>query len=145
MNGHRFEKSEESPFKDFVTTLSESMIKAKKDGNIAIDYIYNMLMNSFYRRFGIKLENTSTKLWNNDRLRVFIQTRDTFLFSQPLTKNWNIASYIISKNSIFEIWPYMKNDRVKIFSPWHTLSCMLWSYFNIYNDVFMNTCHMSII
>lgn len=73
MSGYLFEKSEGSPFKDFVTTLSENRIKAKKDGNVAIDVVYKILMNSLYGRFGISPESTATELCNDDRLRVLIQ------------------------------------------------------------------------
>ena len=43
------------------------MIKAKKYGNVAIDYVYKILMISLYGRFGISLENTATKLCKDDR------------------------------------------------------------------------------
>lgn len=58
MSGYIFEKSEIRQFKDFVTTLSENRIKAKKDGNLAIDYVYKILMNSLYGRFSISLAST---------------------------------------------------------------------------------------
>ncbi|KAG5591034.1 hypothetical protein H5410_041548 [Solanum commersonii] len=116
MSGYLFVKSEESPFKDFVTTLSENMIKAKKDGNVAIDYVYKIQMNSLYGRFDISLKALLSELCNDDHLGVLIQTCDKFLFDEPLRKNLNISSYRVNTNSIFGKWSYTKNTGIKVFS-----------------------------
>ncbi|PHT68072.1 hypothetical protein T459_27559 [Capsicum annuum] len=114
MSGYLFEKSEGNPFKEFVTTISENKIKAKKEGNVAIDYVYKILMNFLYGRFGISPESTATELCNDDHLRVLIQTCDKFLFGEPLRKNINLASYHFNTNLTFGKWSYMKNAAVHL-------------------------------
>lgn len=52
ISGYLYEKKE-SPFKDFVTTLFQNRLEAKKTGNDAMSYVYKILMNSLYGRFGI--------------------------------------------------------------------------------------------
>jgi hypothetical protein len=47
ISGYLFERME-SPFKDFVSSLFESRLEARKDGNEALAYVYKILMNSLY-------------------------------------------------------------------------------------------------
>ncbi|KAF3655256.1 hypothetical protein FXO37_16051 [Capsicum annuum] len=114
MSGYLFQKSGSSRFKDFVTTLSKSRIKTKKEGNVAIHYIYKILMNFLYGRFGISPESIATELRNDDRLRVLIQTCDNFLFGEPLRKNINLTSHRVNTNLTFGKWSYMKNTMVQL-------------------------------
>ncbi|XP_071694593.1 DNA polymerase-like [Rutidosis leptorrhynchoides] len=67
LSGYLFEKKE-SPFSNFVSNLFESRLEAKKSGNDALSYVYTILMNSLYGRFGINPQSTKTeidarKLW----------------------------------------------------------------------------------
>lgn len=63
ISGYLFEKME-SPFKDFVSTLYESRLKARNDKNEALAYVYKILMNSLYGRFGIHPKSTITEVCN---------------------------------------------------------------------------------
>jgi len=63
ISGYLFEKME-SPFKDFVSTLYESRLKARKEKNEALAYVYKILMNSLYRRFGTNPNSTITEVYN---------------------------------------------------------------------------------
>lgn len=57
----------ESPFKDFVSTLYECRLEARKEGNEALAYVYKILMNSLYGRFGINPKCTITEVIDEDR------------------------------------------------------------------------------
>lgn len=56
-----FEKKKNSPFDSFVTFHYEKRQEAKKSGNDAMAYIYKILMNSLYDRWGINPESTITE------------------------------------------------------------------------------------
>ncbi|KAL2897238.1 DNA polymerase [Bienertia sinuspersici] len=51
LSGYIFEEME-SPFKSYVSTLFKSRLQAKKEGNDALSFVYKILMNSLYSRFG---------------------------------------------------------------------------------------------
>lgn len=52
LRGYMFEKKS-SPFKSFISNLYESRQEARKAGDDAMAYVYKILMNTLYGRFGI--------------------------------------------------------------------------------------------
>lgn len=52
LKGYLFEKKE-SPFINFISNQYEKRQKAKKESKDSLSYVYKLLMNSFYGRFGI--------------------------------------------------------------------------------------------
>ncbi|GJY06607.1 DNA polymerase-like protein [Tanacetum coccineum] len=66
ISGYLFERKE-SPFKDFVSSLFSSRLEARKEGNDALSYVYKILMNSLYGRFGINPKSTITEVCNFKR------------------------------------------------------------------------------
>ncbi|XP_055814596.1 DNA polymerase-like [Solanum dulcamara] len=125
MSGYLFEKGEGSPFKDFVSSLSEKRKEAKKEGNVAMDYVYKILMNSLYGRFGINPESTTTEICDDARLRVLVQTCEKFIYSEPLRQNLNLVAYIKNTNPTSGEWRYKKNAAVQ-------LSAAITAYARIY-------------
>ncbi|KAG0461064.1 hypothetical protein HPP92_021361 [Vanilla planifolia] len=59
----------ESPFRDFVSSLFESRLEARRSGNEALAYVYKILMNSLYGRLGIHPKSTITEVCNLDRYK----------------------------------------------------------------------------
>ncbi|KAK9741127.1 hypothetical protein RND81_03G083600 [Saponaria officinalis] len=75
LNGYLFEKME-SPFIGYVNDLFESRSKAKKEGNNAISFVYKLLMNSLYGRFGINPESTITEICDQSRRNILFRMDD---------------------------------------------------------------------
>lgn len=68
LRGYLFDKKP-SPFASFVSNLYESRQEAKIKGDDAMSFIYQILMNSLYGRFGMNPESTvicikSQKIYN---------------------------------------------------------------------------------
>nr|AYM32740.1 DNA polymerase [Silene vulgaris] len=63
----------DSPFEGYVKELFESRLKAKAEGNAALSFIYKLLMNSLYGRFGINPEYSKTELCNESRLKSLLR------------------------------------------------------------------------
>jgi len=53
LSGYLFESNNSTPFGEFVTDIFERRQEAKRSGNEAMGYIYKILLNSLYGRFGI--------------------------------------------------------------------------------------------
>ncbi|KAL4553871.1 hypothetical protein LXL04_040145 [Taraxacum kok-saghyz] len=60
-------EKKESPFSEFVSAIFSSRLEAKKSGNDALSYVYKILMNSLYGRFGINPMGTITEVCDNER------------------------------------------------------------------------------
>jgi hypothetical protein len=64
ISGYLFERMESS---GFVSSLFESRLEARISGNEALAaYVYKILMNSLYGRFGINPKSTTTEVWKID-------------------------------------------------------------------------------
>jgi len=68
ISGYLFEKKE-SPFRDYVTSLFEKRLEAKKKGDLALSYVYKISMNSLYGRFGINPISTHTEVCDELRYK----------------------------------------------------------------------------
>lgn len=66
ISGYIFQKME-SPFKKYVTSLFESRLQAKKEGNDALSFVYKILIHSLYGRFGINPNSTITEICDHRR------------------------------------------------------------------------------
>ncbi|XP_020547353.1 uncharacterized protein LOC110011512 [Sesamum indicum] len=82
----------ESPFKVFVSSLFESRLEARKDGNEALAYVYKILMNSLYGGFGINPKSTITEICDDNRFKHLIRNSE-FISSDMLSKNNYIVTY----------------------------------------------------
>lgn len=91
LSGYLFERKE-SPFREFVSTLFESRLEAKKSGNEALAYVYKILMNSLYLRFGINPKCTITEVCDEDR-KQYLFRHSEFLFMDKISTNYHIVVY----------------------------------------------------
>ncbi|KAI3451557.1 hypothetical protein Pfo_008222 [Paulownia fortunei] len=89
LSGYLFEKMNSNPFKNFVSSIFESRQEVKKRGNDAMSYVYKILMNSLYSRFGINPKSTITKICNLDRYSHLTKKSD-FIFGDKLSKHYYI-------------------------------------------------------
>lgn len=112
LSGYLFEKKE-SPFESFVSSLFESRSKAKKDGNDALSYVYKMLMNSLYGRFGINPSSTVTELCSKDRYNYLLRNTE-FIYAEPFSDNNYIVCYWSGKASSMEDWKPPKISAVQL-------------------------------
>lgn len=112
ISGYLFEKME-SPFSHFVTSLFESRSEAKKSGNEALSYVYKILMNSLYGRFGINPKSTITEVCDKDRYNELIRHTD-FIFGDMLSENNYIVSYHSNTNNDSDHWNPPRNSAVQL-------------------------------
>ncbi|KAK2995369.1 hypothetical protein RJ640_029001 [Escallonia rubra] len=97
LSGYLFEKME-SPFCCFVSSLFESRLKAKESGNDALDYMYKILMNSLYGRFGINPQSTVTDVCTLDRYNFYIFNSE-LIFAEQLSDKYYVVSYLGGRGS----------------------------------------------
>lgn len=114
ISGYLYEKKE-SPFKDFVSTLFENRLEAKKTGNDAMSYVYKILMNSLYGRFGINPKSTVTEICDSNRMYHLIRSSE-FISSDMLSENSYIVTYHSNTEtgSDFDLWNPPKNSAVQL-------------------------------
>jgi len=60
-------------FDKFVTELYDNRLKAKKEGNDGLSYVYKILMNSLYGRFGINPQSTITEICTREQYEQFLR------------------------------------------------------------------------
>ena len=112
ISGYLFERME-SPFKDFVSSLYESRLEAKKDGNEAFAYVYKILMNSLYGRFGINPKSTTTELCDENRYKHLIRHSE-LIFSDMLIDNKYIVAYHSNTDKGQDYWNPPRNSAVQL-------------------------------
>lgn len=114
ISGYLFEKME-SPFRDFLSSLYDSRLEAKKDGNLAMSFVYKIVMNSLYGRFGINPKSTITEICYEDRYNHLIRNSE-LIFADKLSQNSFIVSYHSNtgKVSSLDYWNPPKNSAVQL-------------------------------
>jgi hypothetical protein len=110
--GYLFEEME-SPFKDYVNSLFESRSKAKKIGNNALSYVYKILMNSLYGRFGINPQSTKTEMCNQSRRDILFR-RDEFIDEVIIREDLYMVTYLTNPGKGPSYWDPPKNSAVQI-------------------------------
>ncbi|KAF6165299.1 hypothetical protein GIB67_042715 [Kingdonia uniflora] len=113
LKGYTFEKKL-SLFKNFISEVYESRLKAKKSGDDTISYGYKILMNSFYGRFGINSESTITEICKRKRYDELTQ-REQIIMGDKLSDDYYIISYIGNAGYVKDYdWKPPKNSAVQI-------------------------------
>lgn len=112
ISGYLFERRE-SPFKDFVSTLYESRLEARKEGNEALAYVYKILMNSLYGRFGINPKCTITEVVDENRYKHLLRFSE-IIFSDKLSENNYIVAYHSNTKMDSDYWNPPKNSAVQL-------------------------------
>ncbi|XP_039141211.1 DNA polymerase-like [Dioscorea cayenensis subsp. rotundata] len=112
ISGYLFEKME-SPFRDFVSQLFQNRVEAKKKGNDALSYVYMLIMNTLYGRFGINPKSTITVICSKERYFDLIWHSD-LIFGDRLSETYNIISYHINTEKSTDYWVPPKNVAVQL-------------------------------
>lgn len=92
LSGYLFENHNSSPFGNFVTNLFESRQEAKKIGNDSLSFIYKLLMNSLYGRFGINPKCTVTEICKLEKYNSLRKDKD-FFYADRLSEDYYIVNY----------------------------------------------------
>ncbi|KAF6142668.1 hypothetical protein GIB67_015154 [Kingdonia uniflora] len=98
LKGYTFEKKT-SIFKNFISEVYESRLKAKKSGDDVMSYGYKILMNSLYGRFDINPKSTITEICKRKRYEELTQ-REKIIMGDKLSDDYyivNIDSAILGK------------------------------------------------
>nr|CAD1835891.1 unnamed protein product [Ananas comosus var. bracteatus]CAD1835918.1 unnamed protein product [Ananas comosus var. bracteatus]CAD1835965.1 unnamed protein product [Ananas comosus var. bracteatus] len=96
LRGYLFEAMS-SPFEGIISDLYESRLEAKKRGDEPMTFIYKILMNSLYGRFGMNPESTVTEICNQKRYEELMKM-DNFQSAEMLTENYYIVNYITNSS-----------------------------------------------
>jgi len=106
----------ESPFKDFVSTFHESRLKARKEKNKALAYVYKIHMNSLYGRFGINPNSNITEIRNYGNYK-YLSKKENFIFGEKLRDDVYIIAYHKNKETTSnykEKWDPPRNSAVQL-------------------------------
>ena len=112
ISGYLFERME-SPFRDFVSSLFESRLEARISGNESLAYVYKILMNSLYGRFGINPKSTTTEVCDLHRYNDLIRHSE-FIFGEMLSENNYIVAYHSNTEKGLDYWKPPKNSAVQL-------------------------------
>lgn len=112
ISGYLFEEME-SPFKHFVSSLFESRLVARKEGNEGLAYVYKILMNSLYGRFGINPKSTTTEICDLNRYKHLLKITD-FIFGDMLSENNYIVAHHSNTDKGSDYWNPPKNSAVQL-------------------------------
>lgn len=112
ISGYLFERKE-SPFKDFVSSLFESRLEARRSGNESLSYVYKILMNSLYGRFGINPKSTTTEVCDESRYKDLIRNSE-LIFADMLCDNYYIVAYHSNTGTNEDYWNPPRNSAVQL-------------------------------
>ncbi|KAF3433475.1 hypothetical protein FNV43_RR24577 [Rhamnella rubrinervis] len=107
ISGYLFE-GKVSPFRDFVSSLFDSWLEARKEGNQAMAYVYKVLMNSLYGRFGINPKSTTTE--NNYIVSYHINIRKDTEHWNPLKNSAVQLAAAITASARIHMYPYISRE-----------------------------------
>ncbi|GJR92385.1 DNA polymerase-like protein [Tanacetum coccineum] len=91
-------------------TLSSERLEAKKSGNDALSYVYKILMNSLYGRFGINPKSTITEVCDSERYKKLVR-KTALMSSDQLSDSKYIVTY--HSNTETDYWDSPKNSAVQ--------------------------------
>nr|QXT50775.1 hypothetical protein [Stipa capillata] len=98
LEGFLFEKMD-SPFGDYISTISERRIEAKKKGNQVEQLGFKLLMNSNYGRLAIAPDSTACRVLSDDEIDHFMKSNDNIIDIFPIDDGQYLAVY---KTNIFD-------------------------------------------
>jgi len=93
--------------------LFESRLKARKEGNEALAYVYKILMNSLVGRFCINPESTITEVCDGARYKHLV-LRSSFVFGDMLSEDNYVVSYHSNTGKEADYWDPPKNSAVQL-------------------------------
>nr|QHR86556.1 putative DNA polymerase [Picea sitchensis] len=101
LRGYLFEERT-SPFGSFVSELFSRRQEAKVSGHDAMAYVYKILMNSLYGRFGINPQSTITEVVNRERYDTLTQN-ENLIFGDKLSDHYYIVSYLSNTGQVDDL------------------------------------------
>jgi len=112
LRGYLFDQSSVL-FEKFVEDTYESRLKAKKEGNEPLSFVYKLIMNSLYGRFGISPEYTSTEICGPERYREIVRGDLHIMYSESLGDRYILVCYRNSADCP-KVWRPARNAAVQI-------------------------------
>ncbi|KAK4412249.1 DNA polymerase [Sesamum alatum] len=113
LRGYMFEKKS-SPFEGFISDLYESRLEAKKRGDVPMTFIYKILMNSLYGRFGMNPESIVTEICNQEKYEEIL-LMDNFQSADKLNDDYYIVNYISNSQIVDDTeWKAPKHSAVQL-------------------------------
>lgn len=91
LRGYLFDKKP-SPFAGFVSEIYESRLESKRKGDEALSFVYKILMNSLYGRFGINPESLVTEICNEQRYKTLMM-QDNFQSAEKLNDHYYLVNF----------------------------------------------------
>nr|CAD1821794.1 unnamed protein product [Ananas comosus var. bracteatus] len=108
ISGYLFE-GKVSPFRDFVSSLFDSRLEARKEGNEAMAYVYKILMNSLYGRLGINPKSTTTEREQLHRFLPYQYWEGHGTLEPPKNSAVQLAAAITASARIY-MYPYISRE-----------------------------------
>ena len=96
-------------FNSFVTDAYEARVKAKKEGNEPMSFIYKLIMNSLYGRFGISPDYTTTEVCSNSRYLELVDREESIIYCERL-----VNELMLVNSSDSNVWKPFRNAAVHI-------------------------------
>lgn len=114
ISGYLFEQKNSSPFVDFVTDIFQNRQEAKREGNDAMSYVYKILMNSLYGRFGINPKSTITEIGDQKRYNHILK-KSEFISGDILKENCYVIHYYSNTDEVSDLeWNPPKISAVQL-------------------------------
>ena len=86
-----------SPFEGFITNLYESRLESKKKGDDAMSFIYKILMNSLYGRFGMNPESIVTEICKKNQYVEYLK-KGNFHSADQISDDYYLVKYTSNKS-----------------------------------------------
>lgn len=129
LNGYIFEEKAYI-FDKYITEFYENRLEVKKSGDEAMSWVYKVLMNSLYGRFGMNPESLVTEICKYDKYMELLMT-DTFKTAEKLNEEYYIVQYISNTNVDDHDWKAPRLSAVH-------LSAAITSYARIYMHPYLS-------
>jgi DNA polymerase elongation subunit (family B) len=113
IKGYLFKTIDSNPFKNYVSNLFEKRQEAKRNDNDAMSYIYKILMNSLYGRFGINQECEVTVICDYDKYNKYIKDNQ-FKYGTKLSEYHYLVTYRPNRELDSTEWKAPKLSAVQL-------------------------------
>ena len=114
ISGYLFEQKNSTPFMGFVTDIFEKRQEAKRAGNEAMSYVYKILFNSLYGRFGINPQSTITEISDQNRYDKMIK-KSEFIRGDKMKENCFLIFYHSNTSDVSDLeWKPPKISAVQL-------------------------------
>lgn len=99
LSGYLFTKKDINPFDRFITETYAKRVEAKKKGDNALVFIYKILMNSVYGRFGINPRSTVTEVCEKARHDELLE-KGNVQYANQLGEKYYIVCYVANRADV---------------------------------------------